>query len=372
MLTSALSKRIFAIAVGSTTGLVGGKRFFCEDAKADVILSPISPEPLSPGKSRLIFLGTGHSSGTPLPFCLMSSKRPNCEVSRLAVKGTPDCNRNYRNSPSMLIQYGTNTDQGIKNILIDCGKHFRESILRWFPRFHVNSVDGVVITHDHSDAVIGMDDLRLTQVYKEVWTDKKLKISREPLPLFSNYRHIDRLRACFPYLTDRPRPPPHTLDDDETEMKIPGVVSRFVAQISWHKFVDFETFNVCGLDFLSLPVWHGPDYICMGFAFGKFDKVLYLSDVSEVPPSTLRRIKEMGNIDVLILDTLFTRNHPTHFSLSQACDFVREIRPNRTLLVGISHELEHFETNESLRRLLDEEGLDVQLAYDGLSLEVAL
>lgn len=371
MFESLLYKRIIATAVGSSAGLVGGKLLFFEEAKADVILSPISPEPLAPGKSRLIFMGTGTSSGTPLPLCLMNSNRRNCEVSRLAMKGTPDCNKNYRNSPSMLIQYGTNIDQGVKNILIDCGKHFRESMLRWFPRYNVNSLQGVVITHDHADAIFGMDDLRLAQDYKEVWTDEKLKIEREPLPLFSNYRHYDKLRTCFPYLTDLPRPPPHTLDDGMTKRKI-SPVRRFVALISWHKFADFETFNVCGLDILPLPVWHGEDYICMGFAFGKVDKVLYLSDVSEIPPSTLRRIKDIGNIDLLIVDSLFIKDHPTHFSLPNACDLARKIRPNRTLLVGIGHNLEHFETNERLRRLLTEEGLDVQLAYDGLSLEVAL
>jgi len=371
MFESVLFNRVIATAVGSSVGLVLGKRFWTDEARADVMLSPISPEPLESGKSRLIFMGTGTSSGTPLPLCLMNPNLPNCKVSRLATEGTPDCNRNYRNSPSVLIQYGTNIDQGVKNILIDCGKHFRESMLRWFPRFKVNTLHGVVITHDHADAVFGMDDLRLAQDYRKVWIDSKLKIVREPLPLFSNFRHYDRLRTCFPYLTDLPRPPPHTLNDDETERKI-GPVQRFVALISWHKFADFETFNVCGLDILPLPVWHGEDYICMGFAFGNTDKVLYLSDVSEVPASTLRRIKEMGNIDLLIVDTLFLTDHPTHFSLSKACDLARKIRPNRTLLVGIGHNLEHFETNERLRQLLTDEGLDVQLAYDGLSLEVAL
>jgi len=61
----------------------------------------------------------------------------------------------------MLIQYGANLDHGVKNILIDHGKHFREAVMQWFPRFHVNSRQGVVITHDHADAVLGLDDLRL-------------------------------------------------------------------------------------------------------------------------------------------------------------------------------------------------------------------
>lgn len=365
-----VSKHLAALSIGVLTGIRGGTS--CCSESINTNLSPISPAPLSQGKSRIIFLGTGNSTGNPRMSCLTDPKKPNCRVSRLAMDGSPDCNRNYRCSPSMLIQYN-NSDAGVKNILVDCGKHFREAMLRWFPRYQVDWVQGVVITHDHADAIMGMDELRQVQKCKGVWEDGKQKWFRSPLPLFSNYRHISRLKNCFPYLTDRPRSPPHTLEEDcDSRVKNVTPVNRFVAQLSWHSVADFENFNVCGLDILSLPVWHGEDYICMGLAFGTVKKVLYLSDVSMVPSSTMKRISAMGSIDILVVDTLFTKRHPTHFCLSQALDLVRTIRPKRTLLVGLSDEFEHFETNAKLKRLLVEEDLDVQLAYDGLSVDLVL
>ena len=43
----------------------------------------------------------------------------------------------------------------------------------------------------------------------------------------------------------------------------------------------------------------------------------------------------------------------------------RRFQPRRTLLVGMSHDMEHHECNARLRELLRPEALDVQLAHDG-------
>ena len=51
--------------------------------------------------------------------------------------------------------------------------------------------------------------------------------------------------------------------------------------------------------------------------------------------------------------------HPNQVALA------RRLRPRRTLLVGMGHAMEHHATNRRLRRLWTEEGLDIQLAYDG-------
>lgn len=46
--------------------------------------------------------------------------------------------------------------------VIDVGKTFRESILRWLPRLSpaVEILDSVILTHEHADAMMGLDDLR--------------------------------------------------------------------------------------------------------------------------------------------------------------------------------------------------------------------
>ena len=55
----------------------------------------------------------------------------------------------------------------------------------------------------------------------------------------------------------------------------PPVVKRFVAKLDWKPFGGagaalprVSTFDVCGLEVTALPVMHGADYVCFGFAFG--------------------------------------------------------------------------------------------------------
>jgi len=61
---------------------------------------------------------------------------------------------------------------------------------------------------------------------------------------------------------------------------------------------------------------------------------------------------------------------PDHFSFDDALGLIRCLRPARALLVGIgSCEVgDHDEVNEELAMLRASEGLDVQLAYDGMLL----
>merc|ERR1711972_1166924 len=83
----------------------------------------------------------------------------------------------------------------------------------------------------------------------------------------------------------------------------------------------------------------------------------------------LKAAAEAG-IDLLVVDALSRKNHVSHFSLSEALDFLRQLKPKRAFLVGMSScELgDHDEVNEELATLRASEGLDVQLAHDGLQL----
>jgi len=84
-------------------------------------------------------------------------------------------------------------------------------------------------------------------------------------------------------------------------------------------------------------------------------------------------LEEASPLDLLVLDALFVgKSHPTHFGLQDALGLVRALRPRKALLVGMSHEFRHEEHNDMLRRLLAEEGLDVQLARDGMCVPLDL
>lgn len=87
---------------------------------------------------RLIFLGTGTSTGVPQLNC-------NCEVCR----STDPADSRMR--ASAIVEVGG------KNILIDCGPDFREQMLRFHRQ---GDLDALLVTHQHYDHVGGVDDLR--------------------------------------------------------------------------------------------------------------------------------------------------------------------------------------------------------------------
>jgi hypothetical protein len=116
-------------------------------------------EPLSKKRPKLVFLGTGSSTGCPKPLCALlfqehAKSSPEqqefadiCEVSNLAIKGDPKQNKDYRNNPSLLINHYEKGES--KNIVIDVGKTFREGALRWMPVHDIDSLDAIVLTHHH-------------------------------------------------------------------------------------------------------------------------------------------------------------------------------------------------------------------------------
>jgi riboflavin kinase/FMN adenylyltransferase len=84
-----------------------------------------------------------------------------------------------------------------------------------------------------------------------------------------------------------------------------------------------------------------------------------------VPESSLGLLR---GLDDLIVDALRDNPHPMHQTVDQALALVRKLKPKRAWFTHIAHDLGHAETNERLRRL----GYpNIQLAYDGLQLEIA-
>ena len=125
-----------------------------------------------------------------------------------------------------------------------------------------------------------------------------------------------------------------------------------------------------------LPVVHGEDMLCLGFAFGDTERCVYLSDLSRVPEGTMNALMEESErgIDVLVCDCLQTRPHNTHFSLEQALSLVRKLKPRKTLLVGMSCDTfpPHDKMNEELAVNPDCGGFDVQFARDGQVVDIDL
>ena len=245
-------------------------------------------------KPGLLFLGTGSSTGCPRPSCALLFNRDKhsisptstlndedlkemykiCSVSSLATKGDPRYNKNYRGNPSLMIVHQNNaldggskndgTPAGIsKNVVIDVGKTFTESATRWMPTYGLTSIDAIVLTHEHMDAIAGLDDMRGFQ----------LQASRNPItgipeqaPLFVylNETCLDALKSQFFYLF-----PKKDGSGGAGEMKAPDgkTVRRFVSKLDWCVVESFRPFLAAGLRMIPLPVLHGEDLICNGYAF---------------------------------------------------------------------------------------------------------
>ncbi|KAI5078792.1 hypothetical protein GOP47_0006463 [Adiantum capillus-veneris] len=305
--------------------------------------------------SELIILGSGCSSGVPTPRCLLLPADPPCLVCRSALARPPESNRNYRCNTSLLIKFVDESSQA-KYIQIDAGKNFKEQVLRWFTSYQIPYVDAVILTHEHADAILGLDDIRGIQPVNHFNLI-------EPTPVFLSKHSMESVAAKFPYLMQK--------------ILKEGQEIRRVAQLDW-KIIDDKlgaSFDAAGLTFSPLPVMHGEDYICLGFLFGRREKVAYISDISRFPESTEIAISKRGagEVDLLILDTLYKVGpHNTHFCLPETLDAIKRIQPKRALLVGMTHEFDHETDNAYLRKWSSREGIDVQLAYDGQRITIDL
>ena len=100
---------------------------------------------------------------------------------------------------------------------------------------------------------------------------------------------------------------------------------------------------------------HGTRTI-LGYRLGSF---AYLTDCSAIPDESWPLLE---GLDVLVLDALRVKPHPTHFSLSEAIEATRRIAPRRAYFTHIAHDLLHATTSAALPP-------GMELAYDGLVVE---
>lgn len=252
---------------------------------------------------QVLFLGTGTSHGVPMIGC-------ECAVCRSTDP------RDQRLRPSILIE----GDDGTR-VLIDTSPDLRQQCLRE----GISRIDAVVYTHAHADHILGFDELRRFNV-----------ISDSPMPVYGDHETLASLRRTFAYAFD-PKTP----------------AGGGVPQVTPHTIAG--TFTIGEIAFEPLALFHGRTPV-LGFRIGR---LAYLTDCNVIPEPTRARL---AGLDILVLDALRHRRHPTHFSLAEAIDEAGRIGARRTYFTHMCHDLGHAATCASLP-----EG--ITLAYDGLRLE---
>jgi phosphoribosyl 1,2-cyclic phosphate phosphodiesterase len=252
---------------------------------------------------KVTFLGTGTSTGVPVPTC-------DCPV---CCSSDP---RDRRLRPSVWIEWAG------ASVLIDTATDLREQALR----HGIGKIDAVLYTHAHADHVLGMDDLRLYN-----WRQGGA------IPVYGSARTLTALGRTFWYV----------FDPEPTEGTRPTILRHPIE----------DPFELLGRTIVPVPLHHGSLPI-LGYRIGR---MAYLTDVSRIPQESYPLLR---NLDVLVLNALRDRPHPTHLTIEQAIEEAGKIGARRTLLTHLSHEAGHTAVSGRLPP-----GVDV--AYDGLSLEIA-
>jgi phosphoribosyl 1,2-cyclic phosphate phosphodiesterase len=253
-------------------------------------------------KASLTVLGSGTSMGVPTIGC-------DCAVCRSSDP------HDRRTRPSVLIEYNSNV------VLIDSTPDFREQAIRE----RIRRIDAVLYTHTHADHILGIDDLR------------PLSFRHKPnkLPLYASQEAADSIRDMFRYI----------FDGNYKFGSLPQVELRTIN----------GPVDLFGARFEPIPVIHG-DAEIYGFRFGS---AAYLTDHSDIPEASLARLQ---NLDVLFLDALRHKPHPTHSTVANSLQIAERLKPKRAFFTHICHDLPHQATNSSLPP-------NVRLSYDGMKLD---
>jgi len=253
-------------------------------------------------KARLTVLGSGTSMGVPTIGC-------DCVVCHSSDP------RDRRTRPSVLIEYTG------KAVLIDTTPDFRQQAIRE----DLRQLDAVLYTHAHADHILGLDDLRpLSFVHRP-----------DRLPLYARAEAAEFIRNMFRYIFD-------------SDYKFGGLAQVELKEIRG----PVDLFGAC---FEPIPVIHGETEI-YGFRFGS---AAYLTDHSDIPEASFARLRDL---DILFLDALRHKPHPTHSTVENSLRIVERLKPKRALFTHICHDLPHESTNASLPP-------HVRLSYDGMKLE---
>lgn len=248
-------------------------------------------------------LGSGTSTGVPTIGC-------QCEVC------TSTDPRDKRLRPSIWIRYAGH------GILIDTTPDFRTQALR----APVDRVDAILYTHAHADHILGLDDVRPFN-YRQ----------RAAIPIYAKQDTLDSIQRVFRY----------AFEPEPKQTSIPRLKLHAIAE---------EPFDLFGLRIEPLRVMHGSAEI-LGFKFGS---AAYITDQSDLPPETKDKLRDL---DVLFLDALRHKPHPTHSTVAQSLKWVEELKPRRAYFTHISHDLGHASTEASLPK-------GVRLAYDEMEITV--
>ena len=240
----------------------------------------------------------------------------------------PENPKNRRTRASFMVQQ-FDDNGGVTTVVIDTGSDFREQMIA----ARVEHIDAVLYTHPHADHIHGIDDLR-----GYVLEQRRL------MDIYGDRPTLTRLEEAFGYCFKTP------------------VGSSYPPILAARPFEHDKPLTIEGeggpLTFEPLPQIHG-DIISLGFRIGR---MAYCPDVSHFPPSTAERLMEL---DVLVIDALQYKRHPSHLSLGEALEWIARFAPRQAYLTHMHVPLDY----ETVRAETPD---NVEPGFDGMRIELPI
>ena len=360
---------------------------------------------------KVVFIGTGVSTAVPNMNHILNGPCPVCEDAMNPLS------KNRRNNVSVALIFESEGTE--KCVLVDVGKTMRDSCLRILPKHGIKEINAIFLTHGHADAVLGLDDVRDLQRSQPVTvanpkalvfekfsqfmdcqccqppgpsssraeskkdltefcqlckgtgkTEEKTNESKVvadatitgfqvlsgKMQIYLHQETMDVILRQFGYLTN----PPEYLDESM------AVLARRVALLQFTVIEQNSTVNVLGLTIRSFPVWHGGEYVSLGFAIGDEGEFVYISDVKIIPEPTMAYLRSIPQINTLVIDALNRDGIWPHMGLEEALAVVADLQPKCAYFTGMACDIGFHDVVEAE---LAERAPHTHLAFDGLTLE---
>ncbi|HDT11870.1 MAG TPA: MBL fold metallo-hydrolase [bacterium] len=232
---------------------------------------------------KVIFSGTGSSTGTPQLFC-------QCNVC------TSKDSRNKRTRFSLILEEKSTV------ILVDTPFELRLQLLK----ASVNNVDAIWLTHPHSDHISGIDDTRIISFKKG-----------EPLPLFGGEKTMAAAKRLYPYMFEA-----------NEYLNRPFLVPYEIGDAPF-KFKDFS--------FIPIKHMHGSTEV-HSFRCGQF---AFIADISQISSS---EFSKLDGVSVLSVCATVKNPHYKHMELNKVISMIEEISPQKAYLTHMNHTFEYEKT----------------------------
>lgn len=261
------------------------------------------------------FLGTGTSAGVPVITC-------DCDVC------TSQDPKDTRLRCSVCVRFKDDDGQE-RVVLIDTSPDLRQQALKE----KLTRCDAILFTHNHVDHTFGLDDIRMFNISMQ-----------QPIDIYAERHTLDHLHRVFQHVFESHK----------------NVNNSFVANLIPNEITPGTPVTLYGVTFTPVRLLHGRLPI-VGFHVHAPCKatdinVAYCTDVSSIPPETWPQLE---GLDVLVLDMLRFRHHPTHLNFDQAVEIALQIGAKKTYFTHMTHCVAHAETDAKLPETM-------HLAYDGL------